>query len=160
MALTPLPSHQFTPHIHHRLGHPLNLQLCLPHDPKHQLGIEPFPSPRAHSLIIEVGSDLAAIHTTLFQPKNAVYQGLMCRFNMEQRQSLDFNPNLNTKACRRPDSDPKKGQKEITPPSPTWPSSLACPHQCLLHKLCDRPAFAAAPRAAAGLVRRSARACV
>jgi len=59
---------------------------------------------------------LAAVHSILLEPKNAVYQGLKGRVNVDQgqRPSLDFH--LNSEVCRRLCLDPQKGPKELIPP--------------------------------------------
>ena len=67
-------------------------------------------------MVIEISSDLAAIQTTILKPQNAVYQGLMSRVNMDQRQRLGLDFHSNTKECGRLKFDPEKGHKEIIPP--------------------------------------------
>jgi hypothetical protein len=81
-------------HIHFNNFNSLSLHSSFSDHPKNQLRIELFSSPRSHSFAIEVCGDLAAIHTVLFQPQNAVYEGLMGRVNVYPRQcfGLDGNP--------------------------------------------------------------------
>lgn len=118
-----LARNNFTPHIHHGFAHSFSFEPCLPDHPKYQLRVEPFPGPRGHSLVIEVSSDLAGIHPILLKPQNAVDQGLVVRIKVNKGQCFGLHPNSNTKVYGGLDFDPKKGQKEIIPPSPTSPSS-------------------------------------
>lgn len=115
IAFTSLPSHQFTPHIHHGISYPIGLEPCLAQDPKHQLRIEPFPGPGGHSRFIEIGGDLAASHPILVEHKNAVDQVLMGRVNADQRQRLGLDGNPKTEVIFRRPLKPLKGKSEITP---------------------------------------------
>lgn len=106
----------FASDIHHCISYPISFEPCLPDYPKHQLSIEPLPAPRGNSLVIEVGGDLTAIHTALFQPKNAVYQGLVGRIKVDQGQRLGLNGNPKTEVVFRRPLKLRKGKSEITPP--------------------------------------------
>ena len=88
----------------------------LTQDPKNKFRIEPFPGPRAHSLVIEIGCDLAAIQTNFFQSKHVVYQGLMSRVKIHPGQRLGLDGNPKTEAVFRRPLKPFKGKSEITPP--------------------------------------------
>ena len=83
----------FAPHIHHGISHLIRLQPRLPDHAKHQLRIEPFPGPRGHSLVIEVGGDLAAIHPIILKLQDAVNQGLMSGVKRDQGQRLGLDRN-------------------------------------------------------------------
>jgi hypothetical protein len=104
------------PHIHGGICHPLTIHPSFPDHAEHQLRIETFPSPRRHSLVIEVGGDLAAIQPILLKPKNAVDEGLMGRVKIDQGQRLGLDRNPKTEAVFRRPLKFIKGKSEIIPP--------------------------------------------
>jgi len=106
-----------TAHIDHSVCHSFSLHPSLPDHPKHQLRIEPFPGPRGHSLVVEVGGDLAAIQTIILKPQDAINQGLMGRVKVDQRQRLGLDRNPKTEVVFRSPLKVLKGKSEITPPS-------------------------------------------
>jgi hypothetical protein len=85
--------------LHNRLRLSIRSQPSLSDHPKHQLRIEPFPGPRGHPFVIEVGGDLAAIQTFILKPQDAVNQRLMGRVKIDQGQRIGLDRQLNTKVC-------------------------------------------------------------
>ena|GEM_PF-4660512 len=67
------------------------LEPRLPDNPKHQFRIEPLPGPRGDPKVIEVVGYLAAIQTVLMELLDAVYEGLMGRVEVDQRQRLGLD---------------------------------------------------------------------
>ena len=53
------------------------------------------------------------------KPHDAVYEGLMVWIEVDQGQRLGLDFYVDGKVVGRFCLDPKEGQKEITPPSPT-----------------------------------------
>jgi len=103
-------------HINHTASDPLIFHPSFPDHTKHQLRVEPFPSPRGHSLIVEVCGDLAASQTAILKPQDAVDQGLMSRVKRDQRQRLGPDGNPKTEVVFRRSLKVLKGKSEITPP--------------------------------------------
>ena len=59
------------------MSKPYLFQSCFSDHSKHQFRIELFSIPRRNAFIVELFSDLTAIQTTLFQPKNGVNERFM-----------------------------------------------------------------------------------
>ncbi len=59
---------------------------------------------------------LAAIQTVLMELQDAVYEGLMGRVQLDQRQSLGLDGDVKTEVVFRQSLEISKGKSEITPP--------------------------------------------
>lgn len=71
------------------------------------------------------------------KPHDAVYEGLMFWIEVDQGQRLGLDFYVDGKVVINFSFDPKEGQKEIIPPSPTSPSYAAYPHPYHAHTPCD-----------------------
>lgn len=131
---------------------------CFGKNPGNQLCVPPRSCPTQNTLLIESVSDRLLCQTSASQLDDPVDERCVHGIHLVWRQTACLDNNLHLKLLIACLQQYGCGSSEIIRPSRSSPNFWACPHPCPVHTLCDTPATAAAPRAAAGSGGRSAQA--